>query len=209
MNLGIQHLSDAELLAIILRIGTPAKSAVALARELLAAHENDLQRFAKSDIAELMLTKGVGEAKAVAIKASIEFGRRTMETPEIEQTKITDSQTAYRAIAKYLGPISHEECWAIYLNRANRIISRERISSGGLSATVVDIRLILKKAIDKLASGIILFHNHPSGQLYPSESDKQITDKLDQAAMVLDIQLIDHLIVTSAGYYSFKDEGQF
>lgn len=207
LNLGVHNLSDAELLAIILRMGTKDKSAVELARDILLNNENNLSDLADLDIQELLRFHGVGEAKAVAIKAAIELGRRSELLESIEKTKIISSKQSFEVIRRDLSSQGHEECWVLLLNRGNRLISKDRMSVGGISATVVDIRLILKKAIEKSASAIILCHNHPSGNLQPSRSDRDITLKLSQASKMLDIKLMDHLIVTKSGYYSFADEG--
>ena len=205
--LGIQYLSDAELLAIILGSGNRDKSAVGLAREMLAKHENNLGALDELTIDELMQFRGVGEAKAISVKAALELGRRAGLGQPTEKPVLDNSQVAYKILSRDLGKQPHEECWVLYLNRRNQLISKDRLSSGGVSATVVDVRMILKRAIEKLASGVILAHNHPSGQLKPSKSDINLTKKLKEACRVMDVKLLDHLIVTKSGYYSFSDEG--
>ncbi len=208
LSLGSPYLSDAELLAIILRSGARDKSAVALARDMLAIHDNSLMRLEESDIRDLMQFNGIGEAKAVAIKAALELGRRSQMTEVEKQPIINSSKLAFEVVSRDLGIQKHEECWALYLNRRNQLIAKERLSSGGVSGTVVDVRIILKKAIEKLASGVILCHNHPSGNLQASKADRAITSKLLEACRYLDLKLIDHLIVTRSGYFSFADEGE-
>lgn len=204
---GVGQLTDAELLAIILRMGTRDKSAVELARDMLAKHNNNIANFAELEIAQLTAFSGVGEAKAVAIKAAFELGRRSHLEDVDENPIVNSSHLAHQIVSRDLGIQPHEECWLLLLNRSNRLLSKTCVSTGGITATVVDVRIILKKAVEKLASGIILCHNHPSGNLKPSIADKKITQKLQEAAALMDIKLIDHLIVTKSGYYSFADEG--
>jgi DNA repair protein RadC len=204
---GVYQLSDAELLAIILRMGTRDKTAVALARDILAQHENNLDRLSELSLIDLMKFNGVGEAKAVAIKAALELGRRCHIAQPLDRPVINSSRLGFEAVRRELSTQPHEECWVLLLNRGNRLISTERMSIGGISATVIDVRLILKKAIEKSASAMILCHNHPSGTLRPSQSDREITKRLLEACKHLDIKLNDHLIVTKSGYYSFADEG--
>ena len=205
---GVQYLTDAELLAIILRIGTPKKSAVELAREILFSNKNNIAKVESLDVFQLMQFDGIGEAKAVAIKAAFELGRRFHNTETTINPIITTSTAAFKVVSRDLGMQAHEECWILLLNKRNELISKDQLSIGGISATVVDVRLILKKAIEKLASGIILCHNHPSGNLKPSAADRSITKKLQSSASLMDIKLIDHLIVTKSGYFSFADEGE-
>ncbi len=205
---GISSLSDTELLAIILGSGNRNKSAVDLAREMLAAKGNILSEFADQELKDLLKFTGVGEAKAISILAAIELGRRACQGHRLDRPVITSSKQAFEFVSRNLGVQSHEECWVLYLNQASKVVSKTRLSVGGLSATIVDIRIILKGALDNLATGIILCHNHPSGNLKPSEADRQITKKLLEAGRLVDIKLIDHLIVTQTGYYSFADTGE-
>lgn len=208
-QLGEFAVSDVELLAIILRAGTPEKSAVELAREILLGFDGKITALANASIEELTTFNGVGHAKAVSIKAALELGRRCQLT-SLEQTKqITSSADAFQLIQRDLCHQEHEECWAAFLNQANRLISKGRMSSGGMAATVVDIRTILRKALERKAKSIILFHNHPSGNLKPSQADINITRKLHESCKLMDMKLLDHLIVTPKAYYSLRDEGHF
>ena len=205
---GAHQLSDAELLAIILGKGSKEKNAVDLARELLASYDNKVDTLAQLAITDLTSFKGIGQAKAISIIAALELGRRSQLTSSDKKLIITSSDKAFQVVRKQLANQQHEECWVLFLNRRNQLINMEQLSRGGVTGTVVDVRIILKKAVEKLATGIILCHNHPSGNLQPSSSDGQITRKLAAACDYLDVKLIDHLIVTSVGYYSFADEGK-
>ena len=204
---GIKSLSDAELLAILLGTGTKDISAVELGRQLLASSGNSLSGLAEKQLAQLMRIKGIGEAKAVNILAAIELGRRCRRTAMSEKQQLSSSSEAYACLCPEFAGLRHEEFWVIFLNRANRIIEKYKCSQGGIAGTVIDIRLILKRALDVLASSFIIAHNHPSGNRMPSENDKQITEKLVKAGMQMDIKLLDHLIVTDDSYFSFTDEG--
>jgi DNA repair protein RadC len=204
---GTSTLSDAELLAILISSGTKEKSAVDLARELLAIVNNNLNALGKLTIADLKKIHGIGDARAVTIAAALELGRRRKlaETPEIIQIKC--SKDVADIFQPLLSDLLHEEFWILFLNRSNKVISRMKLSQGGISGTVTDVRLVMKKAIEYLASGIIVCHNHPSGNLNPSESDSKITQKIKEAGNLLDIQLLDHLIISDKDYYSFADNG--
>lgn len=204
---GKQYLSDAELLAIIIGSGTPKVTAVDLCHEILHFSNNDLVELGKMTVKDLMKFKGIGEAKAISIVAALELGRRRQAENVQKIEKITSSKEAYRILLNYLADLNYEEFWIIYLNKQNKIIGKEKVSAGGIGGTVVDIRIIFKNAIERLATGIILAHNHPSGNLTPSEQDIKLTKKLYEGGRLLDIQIIDHLIISSAGYYSFADEG--
>jgi DNA repair protein RadC len=207
VTIGRQNLSDAELLAIILGSGSRTETAVQLAQRILSDHGNDLNQIAKANINELKKFKGVGEAKAINIAATFELGRRRKEADAREKPKIATSYDAFRLLNTKLSDLPHEEFWILLLNRANSVVRMDCISKGGVSGTVVDARLILKPAIETLASGIILCHNHPSGQLKPSEQDLSLTKKLKESARLMDINLLDHIIVGDQKYYSFADEG--
>ncbi len=207
VSIGRQNLSDAELLAIILGSGSRAETAVQLAQRMLNAHHNDLNRIAKLSVNELKKFKGVGLVKAIEINAAFELGRRRKDAENNEKPKISSSGDAFRLFAKKLADLPHEEFWMILLNRANSVLKMECISKGGVSGTVVDVRLILKPAIEQLASGIIICHNHPSGNIKPSEQDQQLTKKIKESAKVMDISLLDHLIIGDRDYFSFSDEG--
>ena len=204
---GRQTLSDAELLAILLGSGTVGESAVSLARRLLVAVDNNLHELGKRSLHDLQRFKGVGEAKAITIAAALELGRRRQLSDLRERPKIGSSRDAYQAIAPLLTDLSHEEFWLLLLNKANEVMARERLSTGGMSGTVVDIKMVFKSALDARASGIIAVHNHPSGNLQPSMADQELTRRLRRAGEMLDLPLLDHLIISERGYYSFADEG--
>ncbi len=204
---GKGSLSDAELVAILLGSGTGGVSAVDLAKEVLATYQNDLSKLGKVSIKDLMKFKGIGEAKAVTIAAALELGRRRQTTQVKEKPKITSSHDAYLCVHALMEDLPHEVFKIILLNRNNRVTKIDTISSGGVAGTVVDPKVIFKKALDEQASSIILTHNHPSGNLKPSQADLNITKKLVAAGKTLDINVLDHLIISENGYYSFLDEG--
>ncbi len=207
---GKQNLSDAELLAIILGSGSREETAVSLAQRILQSVDNNLDQLGKRSIPDLIKGfKGVGEAKAIAITAAMELGRRRQLTDIKDKPKIISSKDAYNVIAPILMDLPHEEFWVIVMNRANRVLSREQISSGGTTGTVVDAKILFKRALghEKVTS-VILSHNHPSGNLMPSTSDIELTKKLKSAGKLLDIDVLDHLIIGERGYYSFADEGR-
>jgi DNA repair protein RadC len=205
---GRNALSDAELIAILLGSGTKDLTAVELAQNILHHVGNDLNKLGKLSIKELMQHKGVGKAKAITIAAALELGRRRKESESNQKTFIKSSKDAYEFISPFLSDLHHEEFWAIYLNRNNSIIHYAKIGQGGISATIADIRIILKTAIEQLASGIIICHNHPSGNIKPSESDISLTNRIKEAAKLLEINLLDHIIFTDKSYYSFADEAK-
>ncbi|MBK7131328.1 MAG: DNA repair protein RadC [Bacteroidales bacterium] len=204
---GTSSLSDAELLGILISSGTKDKSAVDLGRELLTLANNNLNSLGKLTIADLRKLHGIGTARAVTIAAALELGRRRKlaESPEVAQIKCSkDVADIFHPI---LSDLAHEEFWILFLNRSNRVINLMKLSQGGISGTVTDVRMVMKKAIEYLASGIIVCHNHPSGNLNPSESDTKITLKIKEAGNLMDIQLLDHLIISDKDYYSFADNG--
>ena len=207
MERGAAALDVTELLAILLRNGTRSCSAVDLARNVYVKAGYDLRSLSNFSYESLAAVPGMGPVKAVVLLAALELGRRmgTMERPPAET--LTCSQTVARMMQPLLGHILHEECWVVYLNRANRVLGKERISVGGLTATVVDSRIIVRRALEKSASGLILVHNHPSGNRYAGEADKIQTTKLKRAAQMCEIELLDHLIVAGENYFSFADEG--
>lgn len=207
MALGRNALSDAELIAILLGSGNKTETAVQLARRMLADQQNNINALAKLSVNELKKYKGVGLVKAINISAAFELGRRRSDTDVIDKVKITTSKTAYDILHKRLSDLPHEEFWILILNRANKVIKEERLSQGGISGTVVDIRLICKSAIENNASSIVVAHNHPSGQLMPSGQDISITKRLKEALKLFEIALLDHIIVGDGNYYSFADEG--
>ena len=207
INIGRQNLSDAELLAIQIGIGTREETAIQLAQRMLNFYNNDLNLLAKTSVNELKKFKGIGEAKAINIASAFELGRRRKEYESVEKPKIATSNDAYKLLNKKLNDLPHEEFWILLTNRANSVIKMECISKGGVSGTVVDARLILNPAIEMLASGIILCHNHPSGQLKPSEQDLSLTKKIKESARIMDINLLDRIIIGDQKYLSFADEG--
>lgn len=202
-----ENLSDSELIAILLHHGTREKSAVDLAREILLLGDNNLHELGKLSIKELMNIKGIGEAKAVTIAAALELGRRRDANPIKEKKQVTESRDIAGFLKARLQDLTYEVFAVIFLNRANRIIHFEIISRGGITGTVADPRIILKKALEEEAVSIILCHNHPSGNLTPSRADELLTQKIKEAALLLDIRVLDHIIVSEMGYYSFADEG--
>ncbi len=204
---GLSSLSDAELLAILISSGTKDKSAVDLGRELLSLVNNNLNALGKLTIADLIKIRGIGPARAVAIASALELGRRRRlaEVPDVLQIK--SSKDVADIFQPLLSDLLHEEFWILFLNRSNKVIARMKLSQGGISGTVTDVRMVMKKAIEYLASGIIVCHNHPSGNLNPSESDSKITQKIKEAGNMMDIQLLDHLIISEKDYYSFADNG--
>lgn len=204
---GKKSLTNAELLAILIRAGSRGETALSLCQRILADHNNDLNELGSLSVSDLMKYKGMGEAKAITIVAALELGRRRQNADSRPKTKILSSQDAYDLISHRLQDIPYEEFWIILLSRSMKVIKQVRISSGGLNATVVDPRIIMKSAIDVLANAIILVHNHPSGSLKPSRIDLSLTEKLVGAAKLLDLKIADHLIITDNGYYSFADEG--
>lgn len=204
---GKAALSDAELIAILIGSGSRNESAVDLSKRILKSVDNNLNALGKQTINQLLTFKGIGEAKAITIQAAMELGRRRRAEEAIELQKVTSSQSVFDVMQPLLGELPHEEFWIIYLNNANKIISKFQLSKGGITGTLVDVRLVFKTALSLGAVGIILTHNHPSGTLKPSESDKQITQKLKIAGEQLDIKVLDHLIITETNYFSFSDEG--
>lgn len=204
---GKQHLSNSELLGILLATGTKNKSAVDLGREVLHLAENDLNKLAGLSVNDLCQVEGIGLAKAITIISAMELGGRRKAQTISASLKITSSSDAYHYIGHKLADNSHEEFWVIFLNRANNILSSKCISKGGFSQTVVDPKMVFKSALEAKASALILCHNHPSGNLNPSQADISLTDKIKSAGKLLDLQVLDHLIVTSNAYFSFADDG--
>jgi DNA repair protein RadC len=204
---GRQSLSDAELIAILLGSGNHRESALDLAKRILSEHQNNLVRIAQLSIADWQKYRGIGEAKAVTVAAALELGRRRLGMEQAKEDKIKSSNDAFNLLRSHLNDLSQEEFWMMSLNRANVVLRKEAISRGGVSATVVDAKVIFKKAIENGASGIILAHNHPSGETQPSRQDIDLTAKIKQGAAILDISLLDHIIVGANTYFSFADEG--
>jgi len=204
---GRSSLSDAELLAIIMGSGSRSESAVELAKRILKSANNNWNELAKYSITDLCLFKGIGEAKAISIITALEIGRRRNTQDVLERKKISSSNDAAIILQQQIGDLPNEEFWIMYLNQGNRIIKTEQISRGGITQTSVDVRLIFKRSLELMATGIILSHNHPSGNLVPSVADKSITQKIKEGAKLLDIQVLDHVIVSQKNYFSFADEG--
>lgn len=200
-------LSDAELIAILIGSGSREESAVELSKRILGSVGNNLNELGKLSIKQLMAFKGIGEAKAVTIAAALEFGRRRRGEEAPKTNRIIGSKDAFELLQPVIGELPHEEFWIIYLNNSNKVLHKEQLSKGGMTGTLVDVRLVMKHALENGAVGCILAHNHPSGSLKPSRSDKEITKKLQNAGMALDIKVLDHLIVAGNSYVSFADEG--
>lgn len=205
---GQSTLSNAELIAILIGSGNADKNAVELAREVLKTFSDKLSNLSKADINELKHHKGIGPAKAINIIAALELSKRRLKESGNESRKIQSSHDAYEAIKPYLFDLNVEEFWVAFLNRSNKIIGLKSISRGGIHGTVVDSRVIFKKALDMMSSAIILFHNHPSGNLKPSAQDDTITKQIKDAGKLLDILILDHLIVSDKSFYSYADQGR-
>ena len=204
---GTAALSDAELIAILIGSGTSKLSALDVSKKVLHAAGNNLHTLARLSIKDLRKVNGIGEAKAVAIMAAMELGRRRKEIDPVDRPKISSSHEAYVQLSGDLMDLPHEEFWVLLLNRAHHVVRKKRISEGGVSGTVADPKVIYKMALEELASGIIVAHNHPSGNMTASQSDIDLTRKLKEAGRFLEIQLLDHLIICGPKYLSFADEG--
>ncbi|GAB1307640.1 DNA repair protein RadC [Urechidicola sp. KH5] len=207
MTKGRQSLSDTELLAILIGSGSRNESAVSLSKRILLYVQNNLNELAKLNVDALKSFKGIGDAKAIAIITALELGRRRRLETALEQPVISSSKSAFEILQPLIADLEHEEFWVLFLNNSNKVIDTLQMSKGGLTGTVVDTRLIFKKALANGSTSLILGHNHPSGSLKPSASDKQLTEKIKHAGSTLDIKVLDHLIVTPQNYYSFADEG--
>ena len=207
MKNGVQSLSDTELLAILIGSGTKNITAVELAKNILSSADNNLTQLGKFTLNDLTTNKGIGRVRALVILAALELGRRRKYSQAVEKKKISASKDVFDIFHPILSDLPHEEFWILLLNRSNFIIDKSRISQGGLTGTVIDTRIILKNAIEKLACGLVLCHNHPSGNNKPSDSDKLITKKMKEAAGIMDISLLDHIIIAGNQYYSFSDDG--
>ncbi len=204
---GKATLSDAELIAILLGTGTSKLSAVDLGKNILQTVNNDLNELARLSVKDLMKIKGIGEAKAITIISALELGRRRKDLQVEERPRVMGSADAYEILKADLLDIPHEAFWILLLNRANRVIKKHQVSQGGVAGTVADPKIIFKVAVEELASGIILAHNHPSGNLAASQADIDLTKKLKESGKLLDIQVLDHIIVGDKSYFSFADEG--
>lgn len=204
---GKAALSDAELIAILLGSGTTTSSAVDLAKQILQNVDNNLHSLAQLTVRDLIKVKGIGMAKAMTIVSALELGRRRKDIIPEERPKISGSRDAFELLKPELMDLQHEEFWMLLLNRANRVIKKHQISQGGVAGTVADPKIIFKMALDALASGIIVAHNHPSGNLTASQADIQLTQRLKDSGKLLEIQVLDHLIFAGHKYFSFADEG--
>ena len=201
-------LSDAELIAILIGSGSRNESAVALSKRILSSVDS-LNGLGKMSVSQLTNFKGIGEAKAITIIAALELGRRRRAEDAVDLVKVTSSKKVFEMMQPIIGELTHEEFWVLFLNNSNKIISKSQLSKGGITGTIVDARLVFKLALENGATGLILCHNHPSGNLQPSDADKEITKKLKLAGESLDVKVLDHLIITESKYYSFVDEGIF
>jgi DNA repair protein RadC len=206
---GKSALSDSELLAILIGSGSRNESAVQLCQRILAAKNNQLSQLGKMSVPQLMTFKGIGEAKAISIVAALELGKRHREEAVEDLSKISSSKSVFEIMHPLLGELPHEEFWVLFLSNSNKVIHKSQLSRGGITGTVVDIRLLFKMALEYHATSIILVHNHPSGKLQASDADKDITKKIKIAGEQLDVKILDHIIVTENGYLSFQDEGIF
>ncbi len=203
---GKSALSDAELIAILIGSGSRNESAVDLSKRILNSIDNNLNKLGKLSIFDLQKFKGIGDAKAISIITALELGRRRRIEEALELPQITSSSAIFNLMQPLIGELQHEEFWIVYLNNSNKVLHKEQLSKGGLTGTLVDVRLVFKKAIELFSTAIILCHNHPSGKLQPSQADKSITSKLKLAGETLDIKVLDHIIITENAYFSFADE---
>jgi DNA repair protein RadC len=204
---GRRALTDAELIAILIGSGSRDESAVELSKRILHHYDNDLNKLAKASINELSAFRGIGEAKAISIIAALEIGRRRNDTEDKPAEFIKSSKDAWNLMRRHLVDLNHEEFWMILLGRSSKVLGKELISKGGLSNTIADPKVIFGAALRHNATGIILIHNHPSNNLKPSQQDLDLTKRLASAGKLLEINVLDHLIITDSAYYSFGDEG--
>lgn len=204
---GRHVLADAELIAILIGSGNKNETAVELSRRILAAVSNNLNELSKLSVQELCKFKGIGDAKAISIVAALELGRRRKEAETVKREKIVTSNDVFELMQPLLVDLPHEEFWLLMLSRGNMVVKKQLISRGGIAGTVVDTRIIFKTAVENYASSIIICHNHPSGNLQPSVEDIRITKQVKDAGKIMELPLLDHLIITDNGFYSFADEG--
>ena len=204
---GAGALTDAELLAILISSGTQTKTALDLAREVLGLAHNNLFELGRISVGELQKVRGIGQARAITICAALEIGRRRQGNEGVDRTKITGSHDAAMILMPLLQDLNHEAFYVLYLNQSNKVIKAEKISDGGMTMAIADTRIILKNALLLNSNQIILAHNHPSGNKQPSEADKSLTERVKEAAKLMDIRLIDHVIIAGSSYLSFADEG--
>lgn len=204
---GLQNLSNVELIALLIGSGSKEMNAVELSRLLLTSTNNNLNELGRMSIEDLVRVKGIGVAKAITLVAALELGSRRGRSNKLEKAVIKGSLQAFEILFPVLGELEHEEFWIVMLNRAHKVLGTKKISQGGLTGTVIDTRMILKHAIEKRATSLIVSHNHPSGNRKPSEADMLITKKLKEAASLMDITILDHIIIADHSYFSFADEG--
>lgn len=205
LNKGKSTLSDAELIAILIGSGSRSESAVELSKRILSSVDNNLNELGRLSIKQLMQFKGIGEAKAVTIAGALEIGRRRRGEASAKIEKIASSKDAFEILQPIMGELEHEEFWILYLNNSNKVLQKSQLSKGGITGTLVDVRILMKQTLELGAVGLILAHNHPSGSLKPSNADKDITQKIKRASESLDIKVLDHLIITQKDYFSFAD----
>ena len=205
---GREALSNTELIAILIRSGTQDRSAMVVAKDVLALANDNLSLLAKLQMKDLLEIKGIGDAKATCLMSALELGRRRRLSDAADRLKITSSKDVFELMKPLLEDLETEQFWVLYLNNDNRVLNKQKSSDGGITATVVDVRIILRRALELSATGLVLCHNHPSGSLVPSQSDNHITKKIKNAGFYMDIRVLDHLIITDQSYFSFADEGR-
>lgn len=208
LSRGVAHLDDVELLAAFLADGATDDGAVQLAKELLAQCGGSLQRLADSDVARLRMLAGLGLRRAVQLKAAVEMGRRVAVADSQSIDTIASDSDVVKIMEPLIGALPHEECWALYLASSGKIVDKVRISQGGVQATVVDYRMVLKRALEVLAVQVVLVHNHPSGSAEPSTQDRQLTERVAEGCRLFDIRLLDHVIIARGAHYSFRAHGE-
>ena len=204
---GISALTDGELIAILISSGSSNETAVELSRRILETVHFNLHELGKLNSDELQRFRGIGEAKAVTLLAAMELGRRRNQSEALENGQVKGSKDAANFLRPEIGDLAHEEFWVLFLNRQNKVVDKQRLSQGGMTGTVIDVRLVLKLALEKHATSLIFGHNHPSGNVNPSNEDIKITKKIKDAALLMDINTLDHVIIADSKYYSFADEG--
>jgi len=204
---GKESLSNADLIAILIGSGTVDETAVDVGKKILSLSKNNLNELGKLTINDFKKIKGIGEAKAIAIVAALELGRRRKQSEALQRPQLTSSKSAFELFQPILGDLPHEEFWALYLNKSNKMIELFKVSQGGVAGTVIDVKIIMKRGLELLANSIILCHNHPSGNKTPSTQDKAITLKIAEAGKLIDMPVLDHIIVANDIYFSFADEG--
>jgi DNA repair protein RadC len=204
---GKEKLTDAELITILIGSGTKEESALELSKRILSSVNNNINQLASLSLEKLITFKGIGLARAISIITALELGKRRHFAQVEQKPVIKSSNDVFKIIHPIIGELEHEEFWVLFLNNSNKVISKQQLSKGGITATMVDVRLLFKRAVELTSVGIIVCHNHPSGKLSPSNSDKQLTAKVKEAGNTLDIKLLDHLIITQKEYFSFADNG--